>query len=88
MPIQPPSANLRGELARADLSQVAVADLLGLSQGQVSLRINGKVPWRVVELQKIARHLNVPVADLIDEVPAAPEPEPSDEPAESGSVVS
>lgn len=72
-----PSANLRAELARAGLLQKDVGALLGLDQPQVSSRINGKVPWRVTELQTIARHLGVSVDALIDD----PEPVAADDSA-------
>lgn len=67
MPNLTGSANLRAEMARAGLSQTAVAELLGINPSQVSARMRGRIPWRVAELQIIAHHIGVPMADLIDD---------------------
>lgn len=81
MPIKPANANLRAELARADVSQADVAELLGVTQPQVSARMLGKIPWRVPELQAIARHLGLPFSRLVDDEPEMTEPEPADDSA-------
>lgn len=72
MPMTNPTgaANIRAELARADVSQAAIAELLELAPSQISARVKGRIPWRLHELQAIARHLGIPVSVLVDE-PAA-----------------
>ena len=74
MPKPTASANIRAELARADVSQSAVADLLGISPGQVSARIQGRIEWRLSEVQAIAAHLNVPIGKLVEDEPADASP--------------
>jgi transcriptional regulator with XRE-family HTH domain len=72
------NANIRAELARAEVSQAQVAALLDIPPSQVSARLKGRVHWKLAELQKLARHLNVPIAilaadDAPDAVPAESE---------------
>lgn len=58
---------LSGALAAKGVQQQDIAALLSLPPSQVSSRMLGRISWRLAELQKIARHLGVPVADLIDD---------------------
>lgn len=71
MPKPTASANIRAEMARRDVSQSSIAELLGVSPGQVSARIQGRVTWRLPEVQAIAAYLKIPVATLIDDIPGA-----------------
>ena len=59
------AANVRVELARRRLGQVAVARTLGLSQAAVSRRLNGSVPLDVNELALIADLLGLTASDLL-----------------------
>ena len=61
------AANVRVELARRRLGQVAVARTLGLSQAAVSRRLNGSVPLDVNELTLIADLLGLTASDLLPE---------------------
>lgn len=51
--------NVRAEMARAGLSQDQVAELLGISQPQVSKRLLGAIPFDAVELTKLAIELRI-----------------------------
>lgn len=61
------SANVRAEMARRRITQQQVAEALGLKQGSVSKRLNGRVPWDVNEVSTVADLLGVPVSALIGE---------------------
>ena len=52
---------IKAEMERQSIRQSAVAKRLGMSQGAVSRRIVGVVPFDVAELEKLARLLDVPV---------------------------
>lgn len=63
------AAEVRAEIARQKgPTQRELAELLGLSQPQVSDRIRGDVEWRISELAKVAELLGVPITKF---VPAA-----------------
>lgn len=62
-------ANLRAELARAELSQAAVAELIDVTPGQVTGRMTGRIRWQLHELQAVARRLDIPITRLIDDTP-------------------
>jgi len=61
-------ANVRAEMARRRITQDRVADLLGISQPQVSKRLNGDIAFDVVELDKLADLLGIPAATLLERV--------------------
>lgn len=58
----PVSANVRAEIARHDLSQQHVAEVLGISQGAVSRRLAGRVDFSASELDVLARSMGIPVS--------------------------
>lgn len=66
-------ANVRAELARRGIAQVEIAQVIGISQRQVSERILGRVGFEVKELLLIAKELGVPVEQLasLDDLTAA-----------------
>jgi transcriptional regulator with XRE-family HTH domain len=58
--------NVRAEMARRNISQVALAAELGMSsQSMLSARLSGKPPFNVDELTRVAQILNVDVAVLM-----------------------
>lgn len=57
--------NVRAEMARAGVSQADLAARVGLSQSALSKRLRGVVPFRVDELDAIARVLRVTASDLL-----------------------
>ena len=59
------AANVRAEMARAGYSQRQLAADLGIAQQGLSQRLNGRVPFRVNELDRIAAILGVDLAALI-----------------------
>ena len=67
-------ANIRAEMARRGVSQVALCarlDHLGLSQSQLSKRLSGAVPLDVNEVAAIAEALAVDLSILLPTVGAA-----------------
>lgn len=59
------SANIRAELARAQVTQIALAEYLGISQASVSAKLKGKTPWSLAEVGAVALALEVDPAELI-----------------------
>lgn len=59
------AANLRAEAARQRISQMALAERLGLSQTGVSRRLSGHVPIDVDELAAFAEVLGVSAESLL-----------------------
>jgi transcriptional regulator with XRE-family HTH domain len=55
------AAEIRAEMARKQKTQYDLADVLGIPQSAVSLRLNGKRPFRAEELPIVAGLLGVPV---------------------------
>ena len=55
------AAEVRAEVARQQLTHRALGELLGLSQPQVTKRLNGVIPLDTAELDKLASVLGVPV---------------------------
>lgn len=64
------AANVRAEMGRHKTTQADLGAVLGLSQASVSLRIQGKVPFSVAELAKVAAHFGVSIETLIAGVAA------------------
>lgn len=56
--------NVRAELARRQLSQVALAQAIGLTDLAISRRLRGVVPFRADEMAAVAAFLGVSVAEL------------------------
>lgn len=71
-------------MARQNLRQHQLATALGLPQTSISKRLSGSVPFDVVELEKTAAFLGVPVTQLLgDKVPVGtppPSPPPAPQP--------
>lgn len=59
------AAEVRSQAARRGLRQVDLAKLLEMSQPQVSLRLRGKVPFRLEELDVLAQHFGIDAAELM-----------------------
>ena len=57
--------NIRAEVARRRLSQVSLAEQVGIRQQALSRRLNGTTPFRIDELARIAQALNMPLAELV-----------------------
>lgn len=65
-PAQRVAANVRAELARADKSQEDAAAELRVSRSAFGRRMTGEVPFDVVELDRLAAFLDVPVTHLVE----------------------
>lgn len=59
--------NVRAELARQGISQEVIAKKLGLTRHQISRRLRGQTAFRRRELSQIAKHLDIPLAELLGE---------------------
>lgn len=64
-------ANVRAEMARRGISQMRLAEALGMSQPAVSARLRGVTPFDINELAAIAEFFNMPVTGLLPEGAAA-----------------
>lgn len=60
-------ATVRAELARRGLLQRQLAEHLGISQPQISRRLEGVIAFNVDELASVAEFLGVPVTLLLDD---------------------
>lgn len=59
------AAEVRAEISRQKKPQREIADILGLSQQQVSERVRGDVEWRISELVRVADWLQVPITNFL-----------------------
>lgn len=57
--------NIRAEVARRRLSQVKLAEQVGIRQQALSRRLNGTTPFRIDELARIAEVLDMPLSELV-----------------------
>lgn len=64
-------------MGRQRLNQRQIAEALGITQGAVWKRLDGKTPFRLAELETLAGFLRVPVARLLGETPAPGTPSPT-----------
>lgn len=65
------AASVRAEMARKNLSQRALAEVLGITQSAVSARLRGAVAFDVDELGAVASALDIPIQDLIPQEAAS-----------------
>ena len=65
------AAEVRAELARQNKTQREIAEVLGLPQPSVQLRLAGKRSFRAEELAKLAESLGVPVSQFVPSEDAA-----------------
>lgn len=59
-------SNVRAEIARLGLGQDRLAEVLGISQPQISKRLAGAIGFEAAELVRIAAELDIPLARLVD----------------------
>lgn len=59
------ATEVRAEISRQKKPQREIADLLNLSQQQVSERVRGDVEWRISELVRVASWLGVSVDQFV-----------------------
>lgn len=59
------TAEVRAEMARQRIGQVALADKLGWSQPMLSRRLVGAVAFATDELEALAEALGVPLAQFV-----------------------
>jgi predicted XRE-type DNA-binding protein len=56
---------VRQAMTAAGVRQISLAEVLGISQAQVSQRLTGNVDFTITELTRVAELLGLPVADLL-----------------------
>lgn len=61
---------IRGVMGENRCSQKELAKVLGLSQGSISNRLNGEVPLSIDELDAIAHRFDIPITDLLVDLPS------------------
>jgi len=59
------AAEVRAELARADISRTAAAERLGISRTLLWSRLRGDTSFTVDELENLAELLDVPAAQFL-----------------------
>lgn len=60
-------SNVRAELARLGLGQDRLAEILEISQPQISKRLAGTIGFEAAELVRIAAELDIPVSRLVED---------------------
>ncbi len=60
------AASVHEVLRARGIQQRQIAPVLGLSQPAVSDRLRGRTPFTLADLDRIAEHLGVPVARLLE----------------------
>lgn len=68
------SEELRALMGRYGVSQVVLARWMGLEQAQLSKRINGRIPWRIDEIEAVAEAFGVHPAALMGGYATDPRP--------------
>jgi predicted XRE-type DNA-binding protein len=61
--------NVRAELVRLGLDQYRLAEILEISQPQVSKRLAGTIGFEAAELVRIAESLGIPAGRLVEVAP-------------------
>ncbi|MGW0681873.1 helix-turn-helix domain-containing protein [Streptomyces sp. NPDC002754] len=59
------SMSMRAAVVTAELTLGAFAPLLGVSSTSVSYRVNGKAPWRLEDIDKIADVFDIPPTQML-----------------------
>lgn len=60
------AAEIRAELARQRISQIALIAATGITKNTLRHRLNGKYPFYVHELEAICSFLHVPLAEFLE----------------------
>lgn len=55
---------IRAELARRRISQAQLAQVIGMGQSHLSMRLTGRTPFRYPELMRAVEALGLSMADL------------------------
>lgn len=63
--------NVKAELIRLGFAQDRLAEILGVTQPQISRRLAGTIGFEAAELVRIAAELGIPVARLVETPTAA-----------------
>lgn len=63
------AGEVRAWMARRGVSQVVLSAGVGIGQSQISKRLNGKIPFDVDELDRIAKFLGIDLLTLLGGAP-------------------
>jgi transcriptional regulator with XRE-family HTH domain len=61
------AAEVRAEMARQHKYQEDIAQVLGISRVVVGMRLNGRTPFKLNEVEALAAYFGVPISSLIRE---------------------
>lgn len=70
------SGEIRALMGRHGVTQVALAEWLGMKQASVSARLNGDTRWTLPEIERIAEGFAVHPAELMGGHATGPRPNP------------
>jgi transcriptional regulator with XRE-family HTH domain len=74
------AAEVRAQAGRRGINQIGLANILGLSQPQISSRMRGHVPFRLDEIDLLAAAFGIEAAELMPPKPPTQRgPHPMDE---------
>lgn len=59
--------NLRAEMARRDYTLDDLGKVIGVGAGAVSMKLNGKRDFDIVEVKQICEHFNMSFEELFNE---------------------
>jgi len=62
------AAEIRAELARANITQADFAARCGMTASSFSRRMSGDIPWNTDELELVAKELGLPIDQLMNPV--------------------
>lgn len=62
------AAEIRAELARANITQADFAARCGMTPSSFSRRMSGEIPWNTDELEIVAKNLEVELGQLTNPV--------------------
>lgn len=65
------AGHIRAVLEGAGITQVAIADVLGIDQPAISKRHRGATPWRAHELQVLSEKFDIPIERFYASEPTA-----------------
>lgn len=82
------AGEVRAEMGRQRLNQRQIAEALGITQGAVWKKLDGRTPFRLAELETLADLFQVPVVQLLGDgtgptgpTPTGPGPSGPSQPA-------
>lgn len=69
------ASEVRALKGRYAMTQHQVAEILGISQSQVAKRLNGKIPFTLDDIQRLADFFGIDPAELLGGTRVGPRPD-------------